>query len=125
MNNLVIKKTQETPEVSFYTDGQLLLRGISIPENITIFYSPIFEWLLDFKSNLPKKVTLNFEFEYINTTTTYVLMEIVNKVLEFKTHGTEVVIYWGYEEDDEDIYDIGKLLEYRTKTEFEFVQIKS
>ena len=124
MNDLVIKKTQETPEVSFLINGHLLMRGISIPENITIFYSQIFDWLTEFKNNLPNKVIIDFEFEYINTTTTYILIEIINKVIEFRVQGTDVTINWRCEEDDEDIYDIGKLLEYRTKTEFEFEQIK-
>jgi hypothetical protein len=125
MKNLSIKATQDTPKIEFNTQGEFELKGISIPENLTIFYAPLIEWINEYKLTLPKKVNLTFEFEYINTTTTYVILEIIDMLLEFKKIGTEVKIFWKYQEDDEDIFDIGKLLESRCKTQFNFLKIIS
>lgn len=120
MENLIIQSTEETPEINFNINGTLLIKGVSIPENITLFYTPIVNWLNELQNNLPNSVNLTFEIEYINTSSTRVFIDIIKKVAAIKATLPNTTITWKYEEDDEDNFDLGKDLEYSAKTEFVF-----
>lgn len=120
MKDLIILHTDESPEVNFKTTGQFLIKGVSIPENVSKFYSPVTDWLDDLKTHLPENIILIFEIEYINTSTSRAFIDIARKVASFKELGKTVKIIWRYAEDDEDNLDLGKDLEYSSKTEFTF-----
>jgi len=120
MQDLIIKQTQETPFISLCTSGTLIFKGVSIPENCIEYYAPVNKWLAELHNNLPQNINLVLEFEYLNTSTTYVIIEIVLEAMKFKNEGANLTITWRYEEEDEDSYDVGKLIEYRTKSQFEF-----
>lgn len=123
MKDLIIPHTDESPEVNFKTTGELLIKGVSIPENVSKFYSPVSEWLEGFKKISPKTVTLTFEIEYINTSTSRAFIDIAKKVASFNEVGTTVKTIWRYANDDEDNLDLGKDLEYSSKTQFIFEAI--
>lgn len=123
MKDLIITHTDESPEVNFKTTGELLIKGVSIPENVSKFYSPVNEWLEGFKKNSPKTATLTFEIEYINTSTSRAFIDIAKKVASFKEVGTTVKAIWRYANDDDDNLDLGKDLEYSSKTQFVFEAI--
>ena len=80
MEDLIIKQTAETPEIKFNVSGHLLIKGVSIPENITNFYTPVINWIKDLENNMPNDVKLVFEIEYINTSSTRAFIEIIKKV---------------------------------------------
>jgi SiaC family regulatory phosphoprotein len=123
MENLVIYKTNETPEINFNVSGLLSVKGVSIPENVTKFYTPIINWLNELEQHLPNSIQLTFEIEYINTSSTRVFLEIIKRVYAFKKQREDVVITWKYEEDDEDNFDLGKDLEYSAKSVMQFEQL--
>ena len=123
MENLIIHSTEETPDINFNTNGQLLIKGVSIPENITSFYTPLIAWITDLEKNLPNSVNLTFEIEYINTSSTRAFIDVIRKVNSIKLLLPATTITWKYVEDDEDIYDLGKDLEYSAKANFLFETI--
>jgi len=122
MENLLVQSTDETPKIDFNVNGQLSIVGVSIPENITNFYTPIIDWLNEFAKNLPATVNLTFEIEYINTSSTRVFIDFIKKVDSFKATCPNTSVTWMYEEDDEDNYDLGKDLEYSSKATLVFQQ---
>lgn len=123
MENLIIHQTDETPEINFNMNGQLLIKGVSIPENITNFYTPLINWIVALGDHLPESVNLVFEIEYINTSSTRVFIDVIKQVNLLKERCPNTSITWKYEEDDEDIYDLGKDLEYSAKSTFVFETI--
>jgi hypothetical protein len=123
MKDLIIFHTDESPEVNFKTTGELLIKGVSIPENVSKFYSPLNDWLEQLKNNVPKTATLIFEIEYINTSTSRAFIDLAKKLASFKEIGTVVKIIWRYANDDDDNLDLGKDLEYSSKTDFVFEAI--
>jgi len=123
MENLIIQQTKETPEINFNTNGQLLIKGISIPENVTSFYIPLITWIIALGGNLPGSIHLVFEIEYINTSTTRVFIDLIRQVNLLKEQCPDTTITWKYLKDDEDIYDLGKDLEYSAKSTFIFETI--
>lgn len=123
MKDLTIFHTDESPEVNFKITGEFLIKGVSIPENVAKFYSPITDWLDNLTTRLPENIILIFEIEYINTSTSRAFIDIARKVASFKERAVNVKIIWRYADDDEDNLDLGKDLEYSSKTEFVFEAI--
>jgi hypothetical protein len=123
MENLTLSQTNETPEINFQIDGHLLIKGVSIPENVVDFYTPLIVWLEELKAQLPESVLLTFEIEYINTSSTRAFIDVIKKVLSFKTKSQHVRIIWRYADGDDDNFDLGKDLEYSVRESFEFEKI--
>jgi hypothetical protein len=57
------------------------------------------------------------EFEYINTSSSKALFNILKKAFDKINH---VSVIWGYEEDDEDMFEQGKTYEEALGESFEF-----
>ncbi len=120
MENLLFKETDETPLLDFNTNGNLLVKGISIPENINKFYTPVIDWLNNYKLTNPQNVTLSFQIEYINTSSTRVFIDIIKAVQLLTEQGCTVSINWLHDAEDEDNVELGEELEYSSKTKFIF-----
>ena len=56
MKALVIQSTSNTPKVLFEPDTlRFEISGESRPENVSVFYLPILEWMKDLDLNLREK----------------------------------------------------------------------
>ncbi len=120
MKNLILQQTDETPYLEFNKDGHLLIKGISIPENINTFYAEPIRWLNELKAQKPKIITLEFQIEYINTSSTRVFIDIIRLVDSFKDEATQADVVWAHEEDDEDNIELGEELQFSSKVKFTF-----
>lgn len=123
MENLIIEKTKQSPAVVFQSDGNLLIKGISNINLTQKFYEPVFDWLKNFKKLQPKQIKLILEIYYLNTSSALILVEFLKTINSFKEEGSKLNITWRYEEDDEDILDLGEDIQLTTKSEFEFKMI--
>lgn len=104
MDNLKIEQTKTTPKVDFRLDGELILEGVSLPEDSIAFYTPLFKWIEKLET---KKVTLCMKLEYLNTSSTKQIFMLLKKFSELEQF-ENVTINWYYEEDDEDIQEAGE-----------------
>ncbi len=123
MENLILKQTDDTPEINFGTDGCLKLTGISIPENVINFYTPVINWIKDLENNTPSEISLIFEIEYINTSSTRAFIDLIKKVVSLDKNDCQIRIVWRYREEDHDNLELGKDLEYSSKSIFVFEPI--
>lgn len=124
MENLRIEKTAQSPELHFESDGNLIIKGISNINHCQKFYEPAFEWLQSFKDKRPNNINFILEIYYLNTSAALILVDMLKLVNSFKELGSSLNITWRYEEDDEDILDLGEDIQMTTKSEFEFMMIK-
>jgi len=116
MRDLVIKKEKKEfytfPDVNFNVDtGVCSIEGESFMENAKEFYEPINEWLIEFNKENPKtKITLKIELSYYNTSSSKAIFELFYILQKFQDKGSDVEIYWFYNQDDkemeEDIMDL-------------------
>lgn len=120
MTDLLYNKTDETPLVHFKTNGELLIEGVSIPENVIKFYKPVMDWLNDLGGKLPGMVILTFHVEYMNTSSTRVFIDIIKTVQKFSLQQGPATIVWRHDKEDEDAIELGKELEYSAGATFEF-----
>jgi SiaC family regulatory phosphoprotein len=123
MENLIIESTEQTPEVNFNVNGQLSIKGVSIPEHIADFYHPLKEWIDALAHQLPERICFTLEMEYINTSTSIFLIQLIKKIDAFKNNLPNITFVWIYEADDDDNYDVGRDLEHGSKAVFEYKTI--
>lgn len=124
MESLVIEKTEQSPEIVFHGSGDLLIKGISTTTNVIAFYEPMMNWLTNFKHLKPKRINLIFELYYLNTSSSLAMVDFLKMLRSFKEEGSDLNIVWKYEEDDEDILDLGEDMRISSKCDFEFSLIK-
>ena len=109
MESLNLPKTQYTLGVDLNSEtGVLAMTGASYPENALEFFQPIFSWLESYTSDIKNVVHFNFKVDYLNTSSTKCIMEILEILEEYGGKGGDVDINWFFEKDDEDILEIGE-----------------
>lgn len=120
MESIFIQGTRRTPEISFKINGFLSINGVSIPEDANEFYRSTMEWLDKFEKLEPENVNFKINFVYINTTSTSIILKILRKVFEVAKDKENLKIIWTYEQDDDDMYEQGKVLERLVGHPFRF-----
>jgi len=108
--NLVIAKTEATPEIRFdHASGILELRGESYPENTAEFYAPVFEWLRAFlASGSGVSVTVNMEIIYFNSSSSKALMNMFDLLDEAVAKGKKIAVNWIYDAGNESALEYGE-----------------
>ena len=109
MKNLILKETKYTPEVNFDVQACILnIKGNSYPENTLEFYDPILNTMEKlFKETENKKVVLNIEIIYFNSSSSRVFFEVFDLIEDF-SHKLAFEINWIYEDDNESVLEIGE-----------------
>ena len=119
MNNLSIQRTDSTPEIDFMASGELKIIGRSLPEDVHKFYDPIIEWVKNLES---KKVKLDLKLEYLNTSSTKKLLNLLVAIDENQKIGT-VDINWHFEYDDLEMEDLGGIYaEELSRSKFNYIE---
>lgn len=105
--SLVIEATVKTPKVVVDSDnGQILIAGISIPEDPHEFYNPLDNELDSYLANPASATSLDFQLEYFNTSSTMIIRNLIRKVANSSSK-TKLKVNWFYEEYDEDMKEAG------------------
>jgi hypothetical protein len=108
MNDLIIKGDKQRPDLLFSaTTGELKIAGQSLPENATMLYQPVLEWLEQLK--------------YYNTASSKMFFSIIKKLNLLYKGGADVEIEWYYQEDDEDMLDAGEYFRDLVDIPFKFI----
>lgn len=122
MGELILEGSPKTPQVEFKNSGDLLVRGRSIPENSVEFYAPILKWIEDYGSSPQAKTTVKVQLEYFNTSSSKCILDMFKKLEG--VGGTEMIIEWYYEEDDEDMLEAGEDYDAIIDIDFKMVEVE-
>ena len=121
MEDIHLERTLKTPEVHFVSSkGELEIGGISIPENTVDFYHPLIYWITQYSSEPLEFTKFVVKFEYFNTSSSVVILNIFRMLSEIKS---KVQIDWYYESDDSEMQELGQDYQAMLKDELEFVLI--
>jgi hypothetical protein len=122
MERLLVAASSKTPLVHLdASKGLIELKGRSTPEDIDKVYLPVIAWLENYLKNPKPVTTVNFHFEYFNSSTTKALMRVINKlVVVHKQGGTSLNINWMYY--DEDMLEYGEDFEDLAGIKFDFIE---
>lgn len=112
MNSLLIARTTETPRVDFDSkSGLLKIDGRSWPEDVTPFYTPLLEWFEEYINNAAPQTDFYVTLEYFNSATSKMIYKLFIILVELANKGLRVTIHWCYQDDDEEMLEVGE--EYR------------
>ena len=125
MQALLKEATGTTPRVRFdANEGIMELEGRSIPENATVFYYPLLDWLTAYVESPKANSSFTFYLEYINSISQKLLFEIVKKIQLLQSNGTAIEVIWKYDEDDEEMLEEGEMLMSKFDLEMRFVAVQ-
>ncbi|MCP4312799.1 MAG: DUF1987 domain-containing protein [Bacteroidetes bacterium] len=130
MEKLTLTPTQNSPGVYLDPAGNRFeFSGESRPENVRSFYMPILEWLEQFAGEVSVKrgdtpLEFMFNLEYFNSTSAKYILDIFKVLNSIKKAGSPVRVKWQYEEDDEDMYEVGLEMSRMSGVTFDFVKIE-
>jgi hypothetical protein len=126
MKPLFIEATIDSPQVNLDKDKNIFeIKGKSLPENVNIFYQPIIDWFTEYFKQPNNETLIDFKFDYINTASSKTILSLLLVVEEAVKNGANVKVRWFYEEDDEDMKDIGEEYADIIQVPFEIIQISN
>lgn len=122
MERILVEASSKTPLIHLDANkGLIELKGRSTPEDIDKVYLPVITWIDAYLKNPNPVTTVNFHFEYFNSSTTKALMRVINKlVVAHKQEITSLIINWMY--FDEDMLEYGEDFQDLAGIEFDFIE---
>lgn len=118
MENLKLKGTNRSPDISFdYENNLLEIRGKSYSANISEYYIPVFSWLREYLGQLGNQhCTVNVELAYFNSSSSKVLLEFFLLLEEAVNQGKAISVNWIYDKEDEDNMEYGEEFQEELET---------
>lgn len=113
--------TKRTPRI-ILEQGRIFIIGRSIPENPGEFYRPIYDWINSYVRINGHKTTIELGFEYINTSSTKWVYNIIKQIAGMKNLDKNVKIIWYYDRGDEDMCELGFILRSLVECPFYVVE---
>jgi hypothetical protein len=122
MENFEIKATTRTPEVIFHSDGNLKIKGRSIPEDAGLFYNHLYSWIFKYCLSPQPETIINLELEYMNSGSAKSVLQILRELTNVIQNGNKLKINWYYELGDEDMLEKGEYFESILKLPFNYIE---
>jgi hypothetical protein len=104
--------------------GRIFIMGRSIPENPADFYRPIYKWIVEYSGSNIEKTKIDLGFEYINTSSTKWIFNILKVLAEMENVSENVRVTWYYEQGDEDMCELGFILRSLIECPFILVEVE-
>lgn len=125
MKPLQIEQSSNTPLISLNKEAEeFVFLGKSFPENTAEFYGPVIDWLEEYKNAPNKSTVLDMQFDYFNTSSAKMILEVFKKIKEIKEAGSEVLVKWRYLSMDEEMQEVGEEYEYMVDVPFEYIEME-
>jgi len=122
MEALHIQPTIKTPEILFDPSKELFeIKGKSVPDDAEDFYNAILVWFDDYVANPCENTVLKMDLEYFNISSSKRLLFLLYKLNELKAKNKTVRVQWFYNEDDEDMFEVGQDYAFMVKVPFDFI----
>lgn len=122
MEPLRIDQTKYTLAIDLDPEsGKLRFAGESYPENARAFFAPVFTWLEAFLATNPARVDVELSLDYLNTSSTKCLLDLVELFEKSRAAGSPVTVTWFYSKDDEDTLTMGQEIAEDTGIPIQFV----
>ena len=110
MDPIQIEATERSPAIHFdFAANTYSIKGESYPEDVASFFGPVLDQMESHLEGLSgATVTFEFELIYFNSSTAKVLMGLFETLDECADNGNTVEIVWKYEEDDDNMQELGE-----------------
>jgi hypothetical protein len=129
MRKLIIDQTPNSPKVILDPEQKRYeISGESRPPDVREFYDQIINWMDDFSLHLAKAddkkepVVFNFNFDYFNSSSGKMILDICKILARLQTRGVNVTVDWHYEKDDVDMMEVGQEISRIVKFPFKYTE---
>lgn len=127
MKSLVINTESDSPYypgVFFNSEtGICEISGESYMEEAYKFYLPLINWIKEFVINEKKPIELNFKLIYFNTSSSRLILDILDILKKFRDDGKEVKVNWHFDPDDPDVKDEVEDFEIESGMDIELIEM--
>lgn len=124
MDRLEFQPTSKTPYVLLDPAGKIKFRGRSIPEDVSIFYEQVVDWIRHYAASPSAYTEIDVEMEYLNSGTSKYMLKILKIIKDIENNGSELKINWIYEEGDDDILERGEYYASILDLKINFIEIE-
>jgi hypothetical protein len=122
MEKLIISETDSTPKVVLDKENSKFeIAGVSLPENVFEFYTPVIKWIKEYSKQPNPKTEFHVNLSYFNTASSKTVLDILSIFEDLHTKGLETEIVWYFLEMDEDMQATGKEFESMLKVPFRYI----
>jgi len=116
----MLEQTKTTPFVHFI-DGQLVIKGNSFPIFSVIGYDQFLQSIRLYTENPPSKTIVKIDVDIINGFTKRYIMKAFRLLEKVKKPEKKVVIHWLYDEEDDDMLELGGIYQSLISLPFVFI----
>ena len=115
MRAINIIPAHDTPGIILDAENNKFeITGQSMPADAIEFYEPIIAWLNEYSTNPNPETVLVFNLEYLNTSTSKIIVNMLLVLKKIYDTGKEVLFEWHFKEDDLDMFEFGEELNFVT-----------
>lgn len=108
LESLNIEGGRKTPMISLNISGTFRIEGRSIPEDASLFFTRVIEWIGKYLETNNPETTINIALEYLNSGTSKYILQILKLLKESEHKGHKLFVNWYYETGDDDILERGE-----------------
>lgn len=122
MDILKIEKRNDSPMI--LADGQagyFEVKGKSLPEDAIEFYRPLEKYAQEYVKSPKPKTTINLKLEYLNTSSSKKLLDIISYFENLPGQGYTVELNWYHRDEDQDMIDEGVEFAHMTNLKVNFI----
>lgn len=124
MNGLILPATRNTPSIFFEpASGRFEVSGVSVPENASEYYQPVFEWLAINLAHVPEGAIFEFRLSYFNSTSLKAIYQMLKQIKETTVTGPRIGVRWYVEDGDEFMLESAEMFEQLLDMPFEKVHV--
>jgi hypothetical protein len=123
MEEVRILPTKNTPEIILNPEGIIRIRGRSIHENVTDFFRPIEDWVIQYTKTPAELTCVDLNLEYFNSASAKMIIHILQKISYVTLKHKKYIINWYYEDGDEDILERGEYFSSVLDVPFVFIKV--
>lgn len=128
MKSLVINTESDAPyypAVNFDPEtGICEISGESYMEEAYKFYLPLINWIKEFILNEKRPLTLNFKLIYFNTSSSRLIVDILETLRKLREDGHQIKVNWYFDPEDPDVKDEVEDFELESGMEIDLKELR-
>lgn len=123
MEKFIFKGTDIYPDITLDTEKPFFrISGKSVPADGKAFFEPVLQWVEAYIKNPLPETHFIFNLEYFNISTSKMLLFILYKLNELKNAGFSVRVSWQYNDEEDEMFEVGEDYAFMVDIPFEFIQ---
>lgn len=122
-----IEAAKNSPDIYINSiTGQGYIKGNAILENASCFFHSILDWMnMNLVSSSLKSFEFNCHIKCFNSSALKYFGDILKIIMKMNDNGVNIIINWYYDEDDEDIYEMGEEYMALFNLPMKFIAVKN